>query len=385
VIVDAVRFVPTGALNESEMAMGVPEEVREKLADAQARLKDLEAEEQKLKKSAPPAPAMVMAPADADRPVNARINLRGNPHTLGAEAPRGFLSVASTGTKYEVPANQSGRVELARWLTDSRNALTARVYVNRVWAHLFGTGIVRTVDNFGTQGERPSHPELIDEIAACFVEDGWSTKRLVRSLVLTRTYQQSAVRDPQSAMADPENRLFGRANRRRVEAEVIRDAMLAVAGTLDRTPGGCPVTGLGERAIDNDSKGGVPVDAVTKRSVYLPVVRNDVPAMLEVFDFADPDVSVGRRDATTVPTQALFLMNSPFVQEQARHAAKRLLALPADDAGRLSDLYRRAFGREPTAKETETALAFLAKRPPESAWSAVCAAVFGSTEFRFVE
>jgi hypothetical protein len=198
----------------------------------------------------------------------------------------------------------------------------------------------------------------------------------------------AAVNDPRAAGIDPENRLLWRANRRRLGAEVIRDAMLAVAGRLDRSLGGSAVAARGEQAVtNNNSMGGLPTDKVTRRSVYLPIIRNDLPAIVEVFDFADPDVSTGRRDATTVPTQALFLMNSPFVADQARAAAAGLLYLPSDR--RLPALYCLAFGRAPNAGESALVSAFLREYRPagreEEAWAAVCQAVFASTEFRFVE
>jgi hypothetical protein len=397
VIVDAVRFVPMGALaNVPATAMGVPAEVREKIAQAEARVKDLEAEEKSLQAAAPQPPPLVLAVQDEDKVGDCRINVRGNPHSLGDPVPRGFLTVATAGARPAIPADRSGRLELARWVADPGNPLTARVLVNRVWEHLFGEGLVRSVDNFGAQGERPSHPELLDELAVRFMADGWSVKKLIRTIVLSRAYQLAVANDPRAAKADPEERLLWRAQRRRVEAEVIRDAILVVSGRLDPALGGSSVAALGDRAIDNMSKGGVQVDGNTRRSVYLPVIRNEVPQIFEVFDFADPDVATGKRDATTVPTQALYLMNSPFVLDQARQAAKRLLALPADDAGRLADLYRRALGRAPTRPETEQALRFLddyrraaASRPKAEpdvdAWSAVCLAVFGCTEFRFVE
>jgi hypothetical protein len=392
VIVDAVRFVPAGALDPAEMAMGVPADVRQKIAETKKAVAYLEAEEKGLKAKAPPAPPLAMAPRDEAKVGDARIAVRGNPHQLGDAVPRGFLQVASRQAHPAIGEGRSGRRELADFLADADNPLTARVWVNRVWLHLFGEGLVRTPDNFGSQGERPSHPELLDELAERFKADGWSTKKLIRALVLSRTYQLACSADAASLKGDPENRLFGRANRRRVEAEVIRDAILVVSGKLDRTMGGSAVAGLGERAIDNESKGGVPVDANVRRSVYLPVIRNDLPQAFEVFDFADPDVSTGKRDATTVPTQALYLMNSPFVLEQSRHAARRLLTLP-DDAARLTDLYRRALGRAPLAAEKAAALRFLAASREAlkgadaevEAWAGVCRAVFGCTEFRFVE
>jgi hypothetical protein len=400
-VADALRKARADLKAHEERAArrpaGAPEKDVEKATGAaRARVKELEAEERRLKAAAPPAPRLVMAVRDEDAPADVRVNVRGNPYALGELVPRGFLTVASAGPRPKLPAGQSGRRELAAWVASKDNPLTARVFVNRAWLHLFGEGLVRTVDDFGARGTRPTRPELLDALAVRFVEEGWSLKRLVRHLVLSRTYQLSVVGDPAGARVDPENRLLGRANRRRLEAEVIRDAILAVSGQMERGVGGSAVLGLGEQAINNSSKGGAPTDRNTRRSVYLPVIRNDLPPIFEVFDFADPDVATGKRDATTVPTQALYLMNSPFVLSQARQAARRLLATPADDAVRLTLLYRRALGRAPAARERESALRFLREQRRDraagpgaeaelEAWADVCQAVFGCTEFRFVE
>jgi len=392
VLVDAVRFVPVGKLDEKEMAMGVPEEVRKNIGDLQGKLKKLQAEEADLKKHAPPPPPLVMAPRDEAKIIDAPINIRGNPTQLGSIVPRGVLQVALHGEKFEMPADQSGRRQLAEWVASPENPLTARVYVNRVWHHLFGSGLVRTVDNFGVQGERPTNSALLDYLAVRFMEDGWSTKRLIREITLSRAYQLSSVNDPALTKADPENLLHGRATRRRVEAEVIRDSILVVSGMLDRTSGGSSVLSLGERAIDNDSKGGLNTDSSLRRAIYLPIIRNEVPQIFEVFDFADADVSTGRRESTTVPTQALYLMNSPFAMAQGQAAAKKLLTIEGDD-NRVNDLYRRAIGRVPTDAEKSTLLKFVAQFKQQStgkdsdldAWTGACRAMFGSTEFRFVE
>jgi hypothetical protein len=349
--------------------------------------------EKELQAAYPPAPPLVMAVQDEASPGDIHVNRRGNPHVLGKRVPRGFLSVLSAEPAPPIPANRSGRLELADWLASPRNPLTARVMVNRVWLHLFGEGLVRSVDNFGVQGELPTHPELLDDLAVRFVEQGWSVKWLVRTIVLSRAYQMAVVEDHQAARMDSDNRLLWRANRRRLEAEVIRDAMLVVAGRLDRSLGGSSVADLGEQAVRNDN---APThlnpEQQTRRSIYLPVIRNNLAPIFDVFDFADPDVSTGRRDATTVPTQALYLMNSPFVHEQAQAAATRLLALPAAEC--LPTLYRRALGRSPTASEVDRARAFLqsyseqrvgSSNPDRDAWTALCQALFGSTEFRFIE
>jgi hypothetical protein len=400
VIVDAVRFVPVGELAKNpEMGMGVLSEVKAAIAENEVKLKKLETEEAAIKKDAPPAPKMVMAVRDEAKIEDAKINVRGNPYQLGAVAPRGFLQVATT-TKPTLPTMQSGRKELAEWIASDANPLTARVAVNRVWYHLFGSGIVRTVDNFGIQGEKPSHPELLDYLAAKFVKDGWSHKKLVREIVLSHAYRVGVKADEALVKADPENRLFGRANRRRVEAEVIRDTMLAVSGKLDLVGGGPVVSHFPDRAIDNDSKGGFNTDTILKRAVFLPVIRNDLTPLFEVFDFADPDVADGQRDTTTVSTQALYLMNSTFANAHAKLTAERLITESKDDAKRVELLFRRALGRAPSAVETEKATKFVAeyqktietlptgqrpKNPELAAWTAVCLSVFGCNEFRFVE
>jgi hypothetical protein len=349
--------------------------------------------EKKLLAALPPSPPLVMAVRDEDNPEDIRVNRRGNPHKLGERVPRGFLRALSTKSTPRIPANGSGRLQLADWLANPRNPLTARVTVNRVWLHLFGEGLVRSVDNFGTQGERPTHPELLDDLAARFVEQGWSVKWLIRTLVLSRAYQMAVADDRLGTQVDPDNRLLWRANRRRLEVEVIRDAMLIVAGRLDRSLGGSSVADLGEQAVRNDnSPTALAPEQQTRRSIYLPVIRNNLPPIFEVFDFADPDVSTGRRDATTVPTQALYLMNSPFVFEQAQAAAARLLALP--EASRLPILYRRALGRDPIASEEDCAHSFLSDyrrqrggsaEAEKDAWTALCQALFASAEFRFIE
>jgi hypothetical protein len=400
VIVDAVRFVPLGELPKlPEMGMGIPADVKAAITENEAKLKALEAREAAIKKDALPAPRMVMAVRDEAKIEDAKINIRGNPYQLGPQVSRGFLQVV-TSSKPILPANQSGRKELAEWIASDTNPLTARVAVNRVWHHLFGSGLVRTVDNFGIQGEKPSHPELLDYLAAKFVKDGWSHKKLIREIVLSHTYRVGVQADESLRKVDPDNRLFGRASRRRVEAEVIRDTILVVSGKLDLAGGGPVVAHFPDRAIDNDSKGGFNTDPILKRAVYLPVIRNDLPPLFEVFDFADPDVADGQRDTTTVSTQALYLMNSTFANTHAKHAAERLLTESKDDVRRLELLFRRSLGRAPTATETQKATAFLAdyqkrietlgtgqrpKNPELAAWTAICLSVFGCNEFRFIE
>jgi hypothetical protein len=340
-------------------------------------VKALEAELRKLIESGPKR-GLAMSVVEEKVIEDTKVHVRGNVHNLSDPAPRGFLTVALHGTPPTIPKNQSGRAELAEWIASKDNPLTARVAANRVWYWLLGEGLVRTVDNFGTTGEPPSNAELLDYLAVTLIDKNWSVKELVRHVVLSRTYRQSAAGDATTIAADPENRLFGRANRRRLEAECIRDTVLAVSGQLDLTRGGLtfPV-GL---AADYAYKANAP-----RRSIYLPQFRNAMPEMLEVFDAADPSTVTGRRNSGTVAPQALFMMNHPFVLEQSKLAATRLLAEKHADAGaRITRAYHLALGREPTAGERDVAQRFLKGKNEKDAWTAMFHALFASAEFRYV-
>jgi hypothetical protein len=249
--------------------------------------------------------------------------------------------------------------------------------VNRIWHHLFGAGLVRNVDNFGSAGERPSHPELLDYLALRFVQEGWSVKKMIRLLVLSRAYRMSSAG---ASAVDPENRLLSHMNRRRLDAECLRDAMLCVSGRLERTAGG-PTIRKGttsEIAYHFDD---------TRRSVYAPIFRNKLLELFEAFDFGDPNLVTGQRNVSTVATQALYLMNNPFVMEQARYAAKALLDMPnLDDAKRIDRAYRLALGRLPTPRERDIALKFLSASSDErsAAWEQFYQALFACIDFRYV-
>jgi hypothetical protein len=290
------------------------------------------------------------------------------------------LQVAVAGIAPVMPARESGRRELAEWLSSRDNPLTARVMVNRVWHWLFGAGLVRTPDNFGTTGETPSHPELLDYLALRFVEEGWSVKTLIRQIVRSSSYRMSAVDPVRAPEIDPENRLLRGINRRRLDAESIRDTLLVVSGQLRSDPPSGPSFPASLSADYNYKHSGA------QRSVYLPVFRNALPELFEVFNFADASVSTGRRDTSTVAPQALFMMNNPFVLEQARHAAVRLLAenLP-DDRARIERAYRRTLGRPPGEGERAVALRYLEKASDARlAWTSITHALFASVEFRYV-
>ncbi|MGE3805807.1 MAG: DUF1553 domain-containing protein [Gemmataceae bacterium] len=386
VIVDAVQFLSEEDLKKENAAdtAKVSPPKKEKPAPkgtvSDADIKKMEAELKKLQAAAPKRPT-AMAVNEAPKIDDCFVCIRGNFHNRGDVVPRGFLQVATppgspTGN---VPKDHSGRLELARWIASDSNPLTARVYVNRVWHHLFGAGIVRSVDNFGFAGERPSHPQLLDHLCGQFMAEGWSTKQLIRRIVLSRTYQLAS--GGAVSNADPENRLLAYMNRRRLDAEAIRDTMLAVSGQLERNVGG-PTIRKG-----TSSEYGYNFDD-NRRSVYTPIFRNRLNELFEVFDFPDPNLVGGRRNVSTVPTQALFLLNNPFVMEQAKATAQNLLAKKElSDDQRVERLFQLALGRAPSPKEKTLAQATLAKGDDKAAlenWTRLCQAVLACIDFRYV-
>jgi hypothetical protein len=295
------------------------------------------------------------------------IFIRGKPTNLGPQIPRQFLGVLAGAARK--PFQQgSGRLELARAIADANNPLTARVLVNRVWLEHFGAGLVRTASDFGLRSEPPSHPELLDWLAGWFVRSGWSMKQLHRLILLSSTYQQASHDRPEAAAIDPENRLLWRANRRRLDLEAMRDALLAVAGPLDATPGGLPVDILS-------------APYSRRRTLYGFVDRQNLPGLFRVFDFAVPDAHSPQRYTSTVPQQALYLMNHPFANEQARELARRHdIVAPADPSQRIDRLYRILFGRPATANEIElgTGLA-------TASWERYVHALVMTNEFVFLD
>lgn len=325
---------------------------------------------------------LCMGVQEAKRIADSQLYERGElAHPVKAVS-RGFPRVIEV--KGSVPKQQSGRLELAHWLTSHENPLTARVMANRVWRHLFGAGIVRTVDNFGFSGERPSHPELLDHLAMNFMDRGWSVKALIKEIVMSNTYRQSSA--GQSDI-DPDNRLLARANKRRLDAEVIRDAMLAVSGTLDlsRRPGSlvAELDGQSVSLIGFNTKLPPDLDGSHRRSIYLPVIRDQLPDVLEQFDVANPNLVTGDRDVTNVPLQALYLMNGPLVQEQAAALAKRIQAAP--DRIRLA--FQLCFNRMPDAKELALAEKFFqtATADESKLLAAFCQSLLASAEFRIAD
>ncbi len=321
----------------------------------------------------------------SDSPLYARGEIR----QPGETVRRGFPQVLTTKQPY-IRRSESGRRELADWIASTENPLTARVMANRVWLHLTGRGLVPTPDNFGASGQPPSHPALLDHLAVTFAEGGWSVKKLIRTIVLSRAYRLSSQFDEKNFEADPDNVLVWRMPKRRLEAEALRDAMLAVSGRLDLTPPkGDSVARGGEGSAAFRGRGGPgggdPAATDTHRTVYLPIVRDGLPEILTLFDFPDPSLIIGDRPTTTVPAQSLYLMNNPFVIRQAEGLAERVLAGDGGDDARLARAYQLCYARPPSEKETAGARKFLAdygkNHGHHSTWAMLCQALFASAEF----
>ncbi len=333
---------------------------------------------------------LAMGVADEVEKRDAPLLERGDVNRPGRAIARGFPAVVELPDLPEIGNAQSGRLELAAWLTHPDHPLTARVMANRVWRQLFGAGLVTTMENFGFNGERPSHPALLDHLALQFRENGWSVKSLIRELVLSRGYRQASTYDEAAFHKDPDNRLLWRANPRRLEAEAIRDAMLVVSGNLDpQRRKASLVAELGDRPISIlgfNKQAPSDLDGSHHRSVYLPVLRDRLPDVLDLFDFAEPSLVTGNRETTNVPLQALYLLNSPFVLEQAEGLARRIADLEPDDGDareRIRLAYRICFSRDPQAEEMQIASDFLASG--DSRWNRFCQSLISTAEFRNVD
>ena len=423
---------PVRGTNGKEEA--VPTEVIDPQADKAALTKRRDELDEQLKKlgpqiqhaeffssKVPKAFAMRDGPQPADMP----IYIRGNPYAPGAVVPRGTMRVASWDKFPPIPAGQSGRLQLADWLADRRNPLTPRVAVNRLWQKLFGEGLVRSVDYFGTRGETPSHPELLDHLATRFMRNGWSQKQLIRSIVLSRTYRLSSTNDASAMKVDPDNRLLWRMNRMRLDAEALRDQLLAVSRELVPSNGG---PGLVLEEVENC--GGLVREGVNPpnythrkprtseqfvRTIYLPVMRTNTAThdrLRSFFDFVNPAQIAGQRSQTVVPTQALFVMNNDLFRRRAKALADSFLIQPtgglakaessAPDGGttsqstdnRLDRLWLRVFNRPITHSERTAASEFLAEldatiteqQPAEKEtlkWLELCHGLLASNKFIF--
>jgi hypothetical protein len=319
---------------------------------------------------------VAMSVRDAAEAADGYVHIRGGVRNQGAKVPRGVLTVAlPAGETGALPIGdgESGRRQLVDWIASKDNPLTARVMVNRIWLHLMGQGIVRTPDNFGSTGELPSHPELLDYLALKFVSAGWSTKAMIREIMLSHVYRLSSELPPPAS--DPENRLLTRAHRKRLQAEALRDSMLVLSGSLDPERGGRTIRKLADYDL------GYSFDT-HRRSVYVPWFRNSMLDMFEVFDAPNPNLVIGRRTETNLPTQALFLMNSPFVREQAEQLARRLHLEECTPAA----AYELVLGRPPSAAELAVTDRFFAARADrQEVWNQFCQTLFACIDFRYLD
>jgi hypothetical protein len=354
-----------------------------------SRLEQLNGAIQQLNASDPASPARAMVMNDLAQPVNPHVFLRGNPGRPGPEVPRRFLKVLS-GSDRPAFRKGSGRLELAQAVASVSNPLTARVLVNRAWLWHFGKGLVDTSSDFGLRSDPPSHPELLDYLAAEFIASGWSIKALQRRIMLTSTYQQQSAPLPDGLARDPENRLLWRFNRQRLDFESMRDSVLTVAGSIGPGLGG-PSSPIDSPAFSS------------RRTLYGLIDRQNLDGVYRTFDFAVPDATSPRRFVTTVPQQALFLMNSPFLHEQARRLSREIPLEPdsssaKDPESAVCRLYRRVFGRLPEGDELPLATAFIRSQadswkpgqstrgePQLSPWEQLSQVLLLTNEFMFVD
>lgn len=339
------------------------------------KLRELRKKVEQWKLSSEAAPARAMVLLDSPKPVSPVVFIRGNPARRGKTVPRRFPQILSAAdSEFQ---QGSGRLELARSIVDGKNPLTARVIVNRIWMHHFGNGLAHTPSDFGVRSPLPTHPELLDYLTAQFMRDGWSLKKLHRWIVCSSTYRQVSDDDAVKKKVDPENRLLWRMPRRRLGFEAMRDSLLAASGELDQKMTGRPVDILKSPATG-------------RRTVYGFVNRNNLPSMFRIFDFANPDASTGKRSKTTVPQQALFAMNSPFVSEQAERLAAHADFIDLkDDARKVRLMYHRVLTREPNQDELAMALSFLNKQKDsagqQDVWAKLAQVLLLTNEFLFID
>ena len=359
-------------------------------------------DDQKMLEAAAPQAPVAMA-AEEDAIADCRVHIRGDTQSLGDPVPRHFVSVVDGGSPDSVPEKHSGRLEFAEWLTKPNNPLTARVEVNRIWQDHFGVGLSKTPDNFGLLGERPVNQPLLDWLAATFVEQGWSMKKMHRIILLSNTYKMACSTDPATAkrseMADIDDRLLWKMPRRRMDADAFRDSVLLVSGKLDETIGGSLLKTRDHDYVTNDQSANAAVYDSPRRSLYLPIIRNALFDMFQAFDMGDPSMVNASRSTTTVTPQALFVMNSPFMLAQSKSFAH---ALNADstltDSVKIDRAYQQVYSRRPSAQETSRATQYLTRyadalsgtvsdavKRRDMAWASWCQLLFASNAFIYLD
>ncbi len=373
---------------------------RERVEAAQKEALKPIREELASREKASPLEGVPMAYAVREgKPTNVAIQVGGNPHKAGEVVPRGVLNVLDPDASLPIPDGSSGRLELARWLTTPpASDLTARVMVNRIWQHHFGKAIVPTPSDFGLRGTPPTHPELLDYLARSFIDSGWSIKAMHRQILLSRTYQLSSRHDPANAEIDSGNDGYWRSERRRLDAEALRDTLLALGGNLDTSrPGPHPFPPKEKWRFTAHRQFKALYDS-EHRSVYLMVQRLHPHPYLKLFNGPDTSMTTAVRDDSSVPLQALYLLNNPFVHDEAARFAESLIAAEADPSSRLERAYRCVFARPPSESETQKALGFLERygqrlesdgmdpgQCERESWSALARTLLASNEFLFID
>ena len=375
--------------NKSETKNKKQTDINSELASLKEKLKELEKSQPIL------SSAMGVSEGKVEE---LPIHIRGSHLALGRIIPRSLPALLLSDKANSISNEESGRLQLAKWLFHRDHPLTSRVFVNRVWRWHFGKGIVRTPDNFGLLGERPTNQPLLDYLSVKFMEQGWSIKDLHRQIMLSRTYQMSSTSNSHNESIDPENRLFWRANVKRLEVEAIRDSLLSVSGTLDLQMGGSLLHVKNREFFFNHTSKDTTNYKSNRRSVYLPVVRNNLYDVFQLFDYADASVINGNRESTTVAPQALFMMNSKLVINASENLAAEILS-----QGKLSEkekvqlLYKKAYARLPSEKEEVRALQYLKSfddltnntnnseiENTKQAWKILCQVIFAANEFIYV-
>lgn len=358
-------------------------EVRTQLSALEEELKSLEA--------ATPEFPRAMGVRESDAIDDLAIHLRGSHWTLGKKVPRGFLRAIAGDKQPELKATESGRLQLAQWMTQKDHPLTSRVLANRIWRWHFGRGIVRSTDNFGRLGEKPSNQPLLDWLALRVIDNGWSLKSMHRLLMLSSTYQMSSTWNAEAAEVDPENEFLWRMPRLRLEAEEIRDGIMSVSGGLLSTTGGSILSYKDRQYVANTAKGGSIDYDRPIRSVYVPVIRSSMYDVFQAFDLPDPSMSNGDRDSSVVAPQALFMMNSSVMLRHSLKMAEDLLGrADLDDQQRVREAYERALGRPPAANEIDLALSFIHRMEGQwkgdktRAWQSFCKSLLASSEFLYI-
>jgi hypothetical protein len=372
VIADAIRLVAIESKDRPPSFAGeskTPEHVlvtQKKLVEVRKRVEKIKREIETHKKNQPNKVAKVMSVREQDQTGDWHIHLRGEIRNLGPVVQRGFLKVAMSdgaSSVAEIPDGASGRLQLAEWIASPDNPLPARVYANRIWHHLFGRGIVASTDNFGEMGNRPTHPELLDYLANYLIENNWSTKSLIRKIVLSNTYQMSTDISDIAAKLDPENNLFSRQNRKRLEAEAIGDAMLLAGGQISAK----------HPSLEK------------KRFSFQKLNRNKLSELFEVFDYPNPGLVSGKRNTSSVPTQALYMMNNDFVIKQARLVSKNIEKQEANDLSQNVTLaFIKCLGRLPNEAEMKASLLFLEKKSQKVNLEGLVHSLFACLDFRYL-